>query len=146
MSSTPRWIPVLFGSVMILMAAIILGAYFGIVPTEGGQFLAPPVIIICLGLCLLFGGLAMWVPEQAPGVLRMGILITAMVCLAAVCNWTAFAPGVAYSSSMVIGPFQTNGMDQVGGRIAFTLAAIAVDLIILFAISAWIRSRSHRKP
>ncbi|HEY5159145.1 MAG TPA: hypothetical protein VII93_14380 [Anaerolineales bacterium] len=145
MNSTPRWIPILFGGVLILMAAIILGAFFGIVPTEGGQFLAPPVVVISLGLCLLFGGLAMWVPEQAPAILRSGILIIALASLAAVCNWTAFAPGVVFSSSIAIGPFQFNGVDQVGGRIAFTLAAIAVDLIILFAISGWIRSRSRRK-
>jgi hypothetical protein len=60
--------------------------FFGIVPTEGGQFLAPPVIIISLGLSLLFGGLAMWVPEQAPAILRSGILIIALASPAAVCN------------------------------------------------------------
>jgi hypothetical protein len=39
MDNTPKWIPVLFGSVMLLMGTLILGALFGVVPTdEGGRF------------------------------------------------------------------------------------------------------------
>jgi hypothetical protein len=139
MNSTPKWIPLLFGSAMILMAAIILGAFVGIIPTEGGQFLAPPIIIVGLGLCLLSGGIAMYIPQKAPVFFRSGLFAIALVSLAIVCNWTAFAPGVVYSSSTSIGLLQFSGEDPIGGRIVFGLAAIVVDLFMLFAVVGWIR-------
>jgi hypothetical protein len=139
MNSTPKWIPLLFGSAMILMAAIILGAFVGIIPTEGGQFLAPPIIIVSLGLCLLSGGLAMYIPEKAPIFFRSGLFTIALVSLAMVCNWTAFAPGVVYSSSISVGSLQFSGEDPIGGRIIFGIAAIVVDLFMLFTIVGWTR-------
>jgi hypothetical protein len=145
MNSTPKWIPLLFGSAMILMAAIILGAFVGIIPTEGGQFLAPPIVIVSLGLCLLAGGLAMYIPQKAPVIFRSGLLIIALVSLAMVCNWTAFAPGVIYSSSVSIGSLQVSGEDQIGGRFVFGLAAIIVDLFMVFTIVGWTRNRKSMK-
>jgi hypothetical protein len=57
MDNTPKWIPILFGGVMLLMGVLILGALFGIVPTdEEGQFLAPPAIIGSLGFGFILGG------------------------------------------------------------------------------------------
>jgi hypothetical protein len=41
LTPTPRWIPLFIGSIMMLMAALILGAVVGLVPTGAGQFLAP---------------------------------------------------------------------------------------------------------
>jgi hypothetical protein len=140
MNSTPAWIPYLFGSVIILMAALILGAVIGIVPTEGGQFLAPPIVVISIGVCLLSGGLAMWIPQQTPALIKSVLLIISLATLALVCNWTAFAPGVVYHSSTSIGFFEFSGESQFGSRIAFGLAAILVDIFILSILSGWVRS------
>jgi hypothetical protein len=145
MDSTPGWIPFFFGSAMILMAALILGAVFGIVPTEGGEFLAPRIIVATLGFCLLFGGLAIGIPPRAPVLLRSTLFIAALASMAVVCNWTAFAPGVVYDSSTSLGPLEVSGRDQVGGRIMFGLAAIAVDLFIVSAIIGWARSRFGKR-
>jgi hypothetical protein len=145
MDSTPRWIPLFFGGVMIFMAALILGAVFGVVPTDGGQFLAPQIVIVSIGLCLLCAGLAMWVPPRAPALFRSGLMIISLVSLAAVCNWTAFAPEVVYSSSTSFGAYQFSGEDQIGGRIVFAVAAILVDVFILSAIAGWARSRIRKK-
>jgi hypothetical protein len=75
----------------------------------------------------------------------------ALLFLAITCNWTAFAPGVAYYSSSSVGPLEFSGQDQVGGRIVFGLAAIAVNLLILDVIVGWARGRlrierSHNGP
>ena len=140
MNSTSRWIPLLFGSVMLLMAALILGALCGIVPTDGGRFLAPPLIIAAIGVCLLCGGLALWIPAKTPAIVRSGLFLVALASMATACNWTAFAPDVLYYSSTSIGPLQFTGEDQVGGRIVFGLAAVAVDGLILYLIIAWARS------
>ena len=118
MSSTPRWIPIFFGTVMILMAMIILGALIGLIPTEG-QFLAPPFIIASIGICLFCGGIALWTPQKTPPLIKSGIFLIGVLSLATVCNWTAFAPQVTYSSSTTIGAFQSGGEDQVGGGLVF---------------------------
>ena len=143
MNSTPRWIPILFGSVMILMALIIFGAVYGFIPAEG-EFKAPKVIILSISICLVTAGLAILIPQSAHTILRTALGIVAFSTLAAVCNWTAFVPGVSYTSSSSIGPFQFEGEDPIGGRIVFGLAAIAVDVFIIAAIIGWLRSRSRK--
>ncbi len=142
MNSTPRWIPILFGCVMILMALIILGAVYGYIPAEG-EFKAPKVIILSISICLFAAGLAILTPQSAPAIMRTTLGFVAFATLAAVCNWTAFAPEVTYTSSSSIGPFQFEGEDPIGGRIVFGLAAIAVDIFIIAALIGWLRSRSR---
>jgi hypothetical protein len=143
MSSTPRWIPILFGSVMIFMATIILGALIGIVPADG-VFLAPPIIIAGIVIGLFFGGIALWIPSKTPSIIKSGIFLIALFSLATVCNWTAFAPEVTYTSSTSIGLLQISGDDQIGGRVVFGAAAIVIDLILLSVVIGWIRP-SRRK-
>jgi hypothetical protein len=138
MDSTPRWIPILFGTVMILMALIILGAFYGFIPAEG-EFKAPPVIILSICICLLAAGLAILIPPGAPAILRTALGIITFITLAAVCNWTAFAPGITYTSSTSIGLFSFEGEDQVGGRIVFGLVAIAVDIILISSLVIWLK-------
>jgi hypothetical protein len=124
------------------MALIILGEVYGYIPTEG-EFTAPKVIVLSISICLFAAGLAILIPQSAPAILRTGRGIVAFTTLAAVCNWTAFAPGVTYTSSSSIGPFQFQGEDLIGGRIVFGLAAIAVGIFIIAAIIRWLRSRSR---
>jgi len=147
MNEPPRWIPLLFGGVAFLMGVLILGAHLGVVPTDGGRFTAPPAVILAIGFGLLVGAGIFWLPRTAPAVVRSGLLLLALGLLAVVCNWTAFASEVIYSSSTSIGPVSFSGSDQVGGRIAFGLAALLVDAAIVATIVGWIRSaRRGRGP
>src|SRR4030042_5805722 len=102
MNDTPAWIPVLFGCVMLLMGALILGALFGIIPTDGGQFLAPSPVILALGLSLILGGFLFWIPRTVPSLVRTFLFLIALALVGVVCNWTAFAPDVVYTSSTSI--------------------------------------------
>jgi hypothetical protein len=145
MTPAPRWISLFIGSIMMLIAALILGAVVGLVPIGSGEFLAPTVVIVSLGLCFLLGGVLLWLPHQTPVFLRGGLFTWALLFLAITCNWTAFAPGVAYYSSSSIGPLEFGGEDRVGGRIVFGLAAIAVNLLILDVIVGWARGRLRRE-
>jgi hypothetical protein len=140
MDDVPKGIPILFGAVMVLMGSIILGALLGVVPTDGGQFLAPPFVLTSLGVLLIAGGVALWLPRHSPVWIRSALILLALGLLAIVCNWTAFAPEVVYYSSASIGPVTTGGEDPVGGRLVFGLAAIAVDVFILSILLGWIRS------
>jgi hypothetical protein len=130
----------LFGGVMLLIGGIILGAWFGLVPTDGGQFLAPPLVIISLGFCFVLGGLTLWIPARAPVFLRTTFFFLSLVLLTILFNWTAFAPGVRYASSTTFGPLTIGGSGNIGGRIAFGLAALVVDALLVFSIVSWVRS------
>jgi hypothetical protein len=138
----PKWIPALFGGVMLLMGLLILGALFGIVPTdEGGQFLAPPLVIASLGLGLVLGGILMWAPSRTPAILRSILFLFALALVAVVCNWTAFAPNVVYYSSTSIGPVNITDEGGIGGRIAFGIAALVVDIFLISVLVSVLRPR-----
>ncbi|MBM3122051.1 MAG: hypothetical protein FJZ97_07680, partial [Chloroflexi bacterium] len=92
LASTPVWIRVLFGAIPILMGVLILGAQAGVVPTDGGSFHAPPWVILSLGAGLILFGLGLWMPASTPPRLKSAIFLILLLFLAAVCNWTAFAP------------------------------------------------------
>lgn len=146
MDGTPKWIPVLFGSVMLLMGALILGALFGIVPTdEEGRFLAPPLIIASLGLGLVLGGLLLWIPYRTPPSIRTFLFLVVFALVAVVCNWTAFAPGVVYYSSTSIGPVEFSGQAGIEGRIVFGIVAVIVNLVFLSTLIGWLKNYLSRR-
>jgi len=140
MDEPPRWIPVLFGGSAFLMGVLILGAFLGVVPTDGGRFFAPPAVIIALGSGLVLFAALLWIPPKTPALVKSGLVLLALALTAIVCNWTAFAPEVVYSSSTSIGPFAFLGSDQLGGRIVFGLAALIVDGVILAVLVGWVRA------
>lgn len=140
MDGTPRMIPIFFGLVMFMLGALILGALAGVVPTDGGRFLAPEETIAALGFCLILGGILLWLPRQTPAKARSAVFLGAVGLLALVCNWTAFAPEVVFTSTTSIGPLSTSGEEQAGGRIVFGLAAIVLDVLILLGTLMWARS------
>ena len=63
-TSPPRALPAVVGLVPFLMGAIILGAQAGMVPTDGGAFFAPPLVITSLGVGLVLVALAAWIPVR----------------------------------------------------------------------------------
>ena len=145
MNEPPRWIPALFGGVAFLMGALTLGAFFGIVPTDGGRFFAPPVVIIALGSGLVLFAVLLWIPRATPAFVKSGLVLLALTLTAIVCNWTAFSPEVVYHSSTSIGPISFSGPDQLGGRIVFGLAALIVDGVILAVLVGWVRASRQGK-
>ena len=144
LASTPVWIRLLFGAIPILMGTVILGAQAGVVPTDGGRFFAPPWVILSLGSGLILFGLGLWMPASTPPQLKSAVFLVLLLFLAAVCNWTAFAPGVVYTSEMTIGGWTTSGEDPIGGRIVFGAAALAVDALLAFTVVDIVRRALRR--
>src|SRR4030042_7184231 len=100
----PLWARALFSLVPLLMGLVILGARAGIVPTEGGSFHAPPVVMIALGAGLMLLSLTVWIPSTTPAALKSGLFaILLLLLVAVVCTWTAFAPRLRYTSEVTIG-------------------------------------------
>ncbi len=135
----PVWVRIVFSLVPLLMGMVILGAWFGFVPTDGGSFQAPAAVILSLAGGLILFAFLVWLPSEAPKALKLGLPAILVLLVAVVCNWTAFAPGLRYTSEVTIGPWSSSGEDQVGGRIAFGLAALAVDAVLVIGIFTTLR-------
>ena len=144
MDDTPRWIPMFFGLAAIGMGVLILGALWGWVPTDGGQFLAPTPVILSLGLGLILFGVLLAIPVHLAGFIRGALFLLVMILAAVVCNWTAFAPEVLYTSTTTLGSSTTTAEDPIGGRIVFTIAALVVDGILIASLVGWIKDLSDR--
>ncbi len=129
------------GAFMFVMAALILGSLLGIVPTEQGAYFAPRPVIWALGFGFLLGAVLLWIPSSWSASLRGLLFLSVMIMVAVVCNWSAFAPDVRYTSTTNIGPLVTTGEDPLGGRIVFGAAALLVDGIVIYALVGWIRGR-----
>jgi hypothetical protein len=97
------------------------------------------VILSLAGGLILFAA-AVWIPGTAPKALRLGLPAILLLLVAVVCNWTAFAPGLRYTSEVAIGPWTSSGEDQAGGRIAFGVVAAAIDAVLVVGILASVRT------
>jgi hypothetical protein len=144
-NQTPKWIPALFGLASFVMGALILGAVAGIVPADTGGFIAPRWVITAIGVGMILTSLIFWIPASTPAALKGLLALSVFLLVAVVCNWTAFAPGIRYSSSASIGPFSFQGEDQLGGRIAFGLAAVIIDALLLWGVIDRVRHFLHKQ-
>ncbi len=145
MDDEPIWLRVVFSLVPLVMGLVILGAWYGIIPTDGGEFHAPPVVILSLAAGLILFAALLWVPASAARAAKVAISVVLLLFVAVVCNWTAFAPGISYISETSLGPFSWTGEDPIGGRVVFGLAALAVDALIAMALIGALWNRLRRK-
>ena len=139
----PRFVRALFGGAAFVMGALVLGAAVGLVPADPEGWLAPWPVIYALGAGLWLFAAMLWIPRVTPGWVRSGLALTLLVLMAVVCNWTAFAPGVRYTSTTEIGGWIETRDDPIGGRIVFGAAALVVNALLLGWLAAplWRRLR-----
>jgi hypothetical protein len=88
----PIWAKIIFSPVPLVISLVILGAWFGVVPTDGGSFHAPAAVIISLAGGLILFAVMVWIPAGAPKVLRAGLPAILLLLLAVVCNWDCLRP------------------------------------------------------
>ncbi|MFP3855122.1 MAG: hypothetical protein ACLFWD_12605 [Anaerolineales bacterium] len=133
----PRWVAMLLGVVSLFMGTMVLLTVAGVIPAEG-RMLAPPWIVGSVGGLFVFAGLLMFVPEDSLQSLRVLLFLVFTALVAIVCNWSAFAPDVAYSSSssLSLGPFSISG-DGGGSRWVFILAALVLDGLLIAGVVNW---------
>jgi hypothetical protein len=134
----------LAGMASLVMAALIAGAQLGIIPADAEAFFAPPPVITALWVGLLLGAVLFLLPQRSPAALKAGITFAVLCLVAVVCNWSAFAPGITYTSTTTIGGFESTQEDPLGGRIVFGLAALLVDLVLIGGVAYAIRQLLRR--
>jgi len=143
--SPPWWIPLLFGFAMIFMGVLIVCLLIGVFPVSRGSESAPSWVLASIASVLILGGILMIIPQSTPAFIRAILGFGTLVLAAIVCNWTAFAPGVHYTSEVSLGAVSVSGEDQIGGRIVFGLVALAVDALFIWEIVYEVRKRFGKK-
>ena len=141
---TSRWMSLFIGAVSLLMGGMVLGAVAGVVPADPEGFIAPRWVVAAIGVGCLVATAVLWMPRNAPQAVKSLVLWLGLLLVATVCNWSAFAPNVRYTSSVSIGPWEQAGEDPVGGRIVFGLAALLVNAILVGSVVGAVRGLWQR--
>lgn len=130
---------------MIGMGMLVVCLLIGVFPTSRGAESAPSWVLASIAGGLILAGMLIVLPVETPGFIRSLLGLCALVPGAIVCNWTAFAPGVYYTSEVSVGPVSVWGEDQIGGRIVFGIAALVVDALLGWVIFYEVRRRIGKK-
>lgn len=142
-------VPVAGGLLALLllgMGAFIAGIGLGWVPCDPRSLHAPRWVVVVCGAVFACGGIG--VLAAALGVGRAVTPLVAavvLVGLALVLHWIAFADGERrFTATTYVSGFELerHAVDERTGRTAFAFAAIALDLLLLVAATAW-RARSR---
>jgi DMSO reductase anchor subunit len=124
---------------------------------------SPLWVVLVVGVCFLFGGLAVMLPAIVTGevssdgslpsgapswlrVLQLLFVLTILACLATIGSFVAFGPGTR-SFNISLPFFSSSGGSEIVGRVAFGFGAIIAWLcLIAAAVSGWRKLTSHNKP
>ncbi|MBN1538379.1 MAG: hypothetical protein JW908_16705 [Anaerolineales bacterium] len=141
---SPWWAPVFFGFVMIFMGSLITYLLIWVIPESRSAANAPSWVLAAIAGGFFLGGILLITPQKTPAIIRSLLGFTTIILVAIVCNWTAFAPGMHYTSEVSLGPVSVSGEDQIGGRIMFGLAALAVDALLGWMVYYEVRKRIRK--
>jgi hypothetical protein len=140
-----RWTAVFMALAFFGAGAAILGLAAGVVGTLPAAPEAPRWVIGCAGLMFLAGGFVpLGLVLGFPAWLNqfVGLIVTA--ALATVFNWIAFLPGERHfvgGGSLWGLHLWSGSSSQIGGRIAFGIAAILLDALLIGSLWRFARLR-----
>jgi hypothetical protein len=130
------------------MGAYCAGIGLGWVPYDPAKVHAPGWVIVACGIAFIGAGLAVfstkWSRDGQPQTVY-GFVI--LLGLTLVCNWVAFGTGERHFSSST----SLNGttvasrpVDERNGRIAFGVAAVILNLMVVAGVARLVRQRSRQ--
>jgi hypothetical protein len=122
---------VLFGGLFVAVGAAIVAVALGGLP---GRMLVPAWVVASAGSVFVAGGGLVICEAFAVGaVFRKGVRILFVAALALPFHWTAFGPGEREISrtTSVHGVAHSAPASETGGRIAFGVGAVLLDLALL---------------
>lgn len=146
--SQPRTVSPWVAAFPIVMGAYCAGIGLGWVPHDPAKVHAPGWVIVTCGLAFISAGLALlsmrWSRDGQPQAI-FGFAI--LLGLTLVCNWVAFGPGERHftAGTSINGTSVASGpVDERSGRIAFGIAAVICDLLLIAGTVRMLRSRQAR--
>jgi hypothetical protein len=141
-----------FGSIFIFAGAFIFLTAIDVIHAPDENFNAPRWVIAAVGLAFALAGAMVIVKGLESGFgddpiykwISTGMILAFLVFFAAPFNWVAFGPGErSFSGSTSIGPIAVNqsGASDFGGRMAFGIGAILMDILIIYILFRLLRGR-----
>ena len=145
----------LFGPLLLAAGALGLAVAFGLIRLEPSRTHAPLWIVGAIGVSFAAMGLVLLLDGiEAFKRIRGWLAFVFLVSFAAVFNWVAFGPGERHFTtrtsvgSGAIGVTSVAEGGELGGRIAFGVFAVLLDLLIASPLILWLwrRMRSSGTP
>ena len=134
----------IFGSIFIIVGAFIFLMAIDVIKVPDDDFNAPRWVIAAVGVTFSLAGAMVMLNGLKSGFgdhvlfkwAYNGMLLVFMVLFAAPFHWVAFGSGErSFSSSTSLGAVSvTQSGGETGGRLAFGIGAILMDLFILFIL------------
>ena len=144
----PAAVQWLLGPVLLVAGGFGVAVACGLVRLDPASFHAPPwlagaigVAFAAMGLILLLDGCA------ALQRLRGWLAFVFLACFATVFNWVAFGPGERHfttRTSAGASVVTSAESSELGGRIAFGVFAVLLDLLIASPLIVWLWRRARR--
>jgi hypothetical protein len=134
-----------FAIVFWIAGALILALAVGWIPAPPERFGAPHWVVGAAGFLFIAGGFVPLTTRLGPNSWASRCVGAAVLWpLALIFNWIAFGAGPRHFSGGLslggLGISQSAGSDT-GGRIAFGIAAVMLDLFVVVVAVRWMRNK-----
>jgi hypothetical protein len=145
----------LFGPLLLAAGGLGLATAFGLIRLEPSRTHAPLWIVGAIGVSFAAMGLVLLLDGiEAFKRIRGWLAFVFLVSFASVFNWVAFGPGERHFTtrtsigSGAVGVTTVAEGGELGGRIAFGVFAVLLDLLIASPLILWLwrRVRSSAAP
>jgi hypothetical protein len=142
----------IFGSIFIFVGALIFLTAVDVIDAPDENFNAPRWIVAVIGLAFAVAGAMVIVKSLESGYgdhplfksISTLMVLAFLVFFAAPFNWVAFGPGErSFSRSTSFGPLTVsqNANGDLGGRMVFGIAAILMDIFVIYVIYRLLRGK-----
>jgi hypothetical protein len=138
----------LFGPVLLAAGGLELAAAGGLIGFDASRLNAPLWLLGAMGVALVSVGLVLMLDGiEALKKISGWLALLFLVSFASIFNWVAFGPGERHftTSSAVglgsVGVTTTSQGHELGGRIAFGVFAVLLDLLIASPVLVWLWRR-----
>jgi hypothetical protein len=140
----------LFGPVLLATGVLELAAAAGLIGLDASRLHAPLWLLGAMGVAFVSVALVLMLDGiEALKRLKGWLALVFLVSFAAIFNWVAFGPGERHFTTRTSVGFGGGGLatvsdgHELGGRIAFGVFAVLLDLLIASPLITWLWRRAR---